>query len=199
MSQDLSKREETMAERANRLARDFTRRADADGLVEIAYTTADSPFGPLLVAATEAGLVTIGLPNQSFDPLLERLAERVSPRVLEAPARLDGVRRRLDAYFDGDLTEFNLPLDRRLIRGFKREALAVVAAIPYGGTLSYAEVAAEAGSPRAFRAAGSACATNPLPIVVPCHRVLASGGGLGGYGGGLPMKRALLDLEREQG
>lgn len=199
MSQDLSKREETMAERANRLARDFTRRADADGLVEIAYTTADSPFGPLLVAATEAGLVTIGLPNQSFDPLLERLAERVSPRVLEAPARLDGVRRRLDAYFDGDLTEFNLPLDRRLIRGFKREALAVVAAIPYGGTLSYAEVAAEAGSPRAFRAAGSACATNPLPIVVPCHRVLASGGGLGGYGGGLPMKRALLDLERGQG
>ena len=187
---------DAVAERASRLARNFTSLAEREDLVEVAYTTTDSPFGPLLVAATQEGLVTIGLPDLPFDPLLERLASQVSPRVLEAPSRLDPARRQLDAYFSGDLTDFEVPLDWRLSRGFMRTALGVVADIPYGETLSYAEVAAEAGSPRAFRAAGSACATNPLPIIVPCHRVLASGGGLGGYGGGLVMKRALLDMEQ---
>lgn len=196
MSQDASEREETMAERANRLAQDFTRRADADGLVEIAYTTADSPFGPLLLAATPAGLVTIGLPSLPFDPLLERLAAQVSPSLLESPGRLDDARRQLDEYFAGKRHDFTLTLDYSLSHGFMRTALGVVASIPYGETLSYAEVAAEAGSPRAHRAAGSACATNPIPIVVPCHRVLRSGGGLGGYGGGLEMKRALLEMEQ---
>lgn len=189
---------DAVAEKAARLTRDFTARAEHEGLVEVAYTVTESPFGPLLIAGTEVGLIAVGLPDLPFDPLLERLAAQVSPRVLEIPTRLEPVRRRLDAYFEGELIDFDLPLDLRLSRGFMRTALGVVADIPYGETLSYAEVAAAAGSPRAFRAAGSACATNPVPIVVPCHRVLASGGGLGGYGGGLAMKRALLDMEQKQ-
>ena len=187
---------DSLAERAERLADGVAEIAAREGLVEVAYTTEDSPFGSLLIAATETGLVAVGLPALPFEPLLERLARDVSPRVLEAPARLDPARRQLDAYFNGELTDFDLPLDWRLSRGFMRTALDVVYAIPYGETLSYAEVAARAGSPRAFRAAGSACATNPIPIVVPCHRVLASSGGLGGYGGGLPMKQALLEMEQ---
>jgi methylated-DNA-[protein]-cysteine S-methyltransferase len=123
------------------------------------------------------------------------LAERVSPRVLEAPARLDEARRELDLYFDGRLHDFDLALDWRLSRDFRRRALRAVARIPYGQTRSYMEVAAGAGNERAVRAAGTACGTNPIPIVVPCHRVLRTGGGLGGYGGGLPMKQSLLELE----
>ncbi len=183
--------------RSGELAREFAARAEADGLLDIAYTTTDSPFGPLLLAATGDGLITVGLPELPFDPLLESLADKVSPRIIESPARLDTARRQLDAYFEGELTEFKLPLDWRLSHGFLLTARHVIASIPYGETLSYAEVAAEAGSPRAHRAAGTACSANPLPILVPCHRVLASSGALGGYGGGLPMKRALLDLEQD--
>ena len=185
-----------IAARANRLAGRFAERAEAEGLVEITYATTDSPFGPLLMAATSDGLVRIALPGESFDPVLDDLAGRVSSRILELPARLDHVRRQLDSYFDGELTAFDLPIDWRLSHGFLLTARRVIASIPYGETLSYSQVAAEAGSPRAHRAAGTACSNNPLPIVVPCHRVLATGGGLGGYGGGLPMKRALLDLEQ---
>ena len=164
-------------------------------LLDVAYATADSPFGPLLLAATRRGVVRIGLPTQDGDALLAELATRVSPRVLEAPARLDEVRRELDLYFEGRLRDFDLPLDWQLSRDFRRRALRAVARIPYGKTRTYTQVATSAGNALAVRAAGSACGTNPIPIVVPCHRVLRTGGALGGYGGGLPMKEALLELE----
>jgi methylated-DNA-[protein]-cysteine S-methyltransferase len=169
--------------------------AAAEGLLDVAYTTTDSPFGKLLLAATPRGVVTVGLPSQDQDALLEGLATRISPRVLEAPATLDPARRELDLYFEGRLREFDLPLDWQLSRAFRRRALRAVARVPYGETRSYSEIARSAGSPRAVRAAGTACGANPMPIVVPCHRVLRSGGALGGYGGGLPMKEALLRLE----
>ncbi len=173
----------------------FAERADAEGLLDVAYAKVDSPFGPLLLAATRRGLVRLNLPNYDPEETLEELAERVSPRLLEAPARLDDVRRQLDLYFEGRLTEFDLPLDWRLTDGFRKRAQRAIARIPYGQTRSYTEIAASAGNERAVRAAGTACGSNPIPIVVPCHRVLRSGGGLGGYGGGLPMKEALLELE----
>jgi len=170
-------------------------RAAAEGLLDVAYTTADSPFGPLLLATTPRGLVRVGLPNQDAEELLVDLAARVSPRVLEATAPLDEARRELDLYFEGKLTDFELPLDWQLSRDFRRRALRAIARIPYGQTRSYTQIATSAGNERAVRAAGTACGTNPIPVVVPCHRVLRSGGGLGGYGGGLPMKESLLRLE----
>jgi methylated-DNA-[protein]-cysteine S-methyltransferase len=180
-----------MKDTLNRLAA----RASKEGLLDVAYTTADSPFGPLLLAGTPKGLVRVGLPSQDADELLVDLATRVSPRVLESPARLDDVRRELDLYFEGKLTEFDLPLDWQLSKDFRRKVLRAIVRIPYGQTRSYTEMAASAGNERAVRAAGTACGTNPLPLVVPCHRVLRSGGALGGYGGGLPMKEGLLRLE----
>jgi methylated-DNA-[protein]-cysteine S-methyltransferase len=173
----------------------FTARAAEDGLLDVAYTTADSPFGPLLLAQTRRGLVRVGLPNQDADDLLVDLAERVSPRVLEAPAVLDEARREFDLYFEGKLDRFDLPLDWQLSGGFRRRVLRAINRIPYGQTRSYTEMARKAGNERAVRAAGTACGSNPIPLVVPCHRVLRSSGALGGYGGGLPMKRALLELE----
>lgn len=173
----------------------FADRAAAESLLDVAYATADSPFGPLLLARTPRGLVRVGLPAYDPDETLEELAARISPRVLEAPARLDDVRRQLDHYFDGELTDFDIPLDWQLTTGFRKKAQQAIARIPYGQTRSYTDLARSAGNARAVRAAGTACGSNPLPIVVPCHRVLRSGGGLGGYGGGLPMKEALLRLE----
>jgi methylated-DNA-[protein]-cysteine S-methyltransferase len=173
----------------------FKARAAAEGLLDVAYVHSDSPYGPLLLAQTKKGLVRVGLPNQDQDELLVDLAERVSPRVLEAPAELDPVRRELDLYFEGKLERFDLPLDWSLSDGFRLRVQRAIARIPYGQTRSYTEVAAKAGNERAVRAAGTACGSNPLPLVVPCHRVLRSGGALGGYGGGLPMKRALLEME----
>jgi len=170
-------------------------RAAEEGLLDVAYTSVDSPFGPLLLAKTERGLVRVGLPNQDPDELLNELAARVSPRVLEAPAELDAARRDLDLYFEGKLERFDLPLDWQLSDGFRLRVLHAIAGIPYGETRSYTEMATAAGNERAVRAAGTACGSNPIPLVVPCHRVLRSGGALGGYGGGLPMKRALLELE----
>jgi methylated-DNA-[protein]-cysteine S-methyltransferase len=175
----------------NRLAA----RASTEGLLDVAYTTTDSPFGTLLLARTPKGLVRVVLPNQDADQLLADLATRVSPRVLEAPAELDETRRELDLYFEGKLTEFDLPLDWRLSKDFRRRVLRAIARIPYGQTRSYTQMATSAGNGRAVRAAGTACGSNPLPLVVPCHRVLRSGGALGGYGGGLPMKEGLLRLE----
>jgi methylated-DNA-[protein]-cysteine S-methyltransferase len=172
-------------------------RAAEEGLLDVAYARSDSPFGPLLLATTARGVVRVGLPNQDAEGLLEDLAARLSPRVLEAPRRLDPLRRELDLYFEGKLTEFDLPLDWRLSRDFRRRVLRAIAAIPYGQTRTYREVAARAGNERAVRAAGTACGSNPIPIVVPCHRVLRTGGALGGYGGGLEMKRALLELESD--
>jgi methylated-DNA-[protein]-cysteine S-methyltransferase len=173
----------------------LTARAAEEGLLDVAYATADSPFGPLLLATTPRGLVRVGLPNQDADELLVDLATRVSPRVLESPAQLDAARRELDLYFEGRLTEFDLPLDWQLSRDFRRRVLRAISHIPYGETRSYTEMAKRAGNERAVRAAGTACGSNPIPLVVPCHRVLRSGGALGGYGGGLPMKEALLELE----
>ncbi|MDX6636358.1 MAG: methylated-DNA-[protein]-cysteine S-methyltransferase [Solirubrobacterales bacterium] len=173
----------------------FKSRAAEEGLLDVAYTSADSPFGPLLLAKTRRGLVRVGLPNQDADELLVNLADRVSPRVLEAPAELDGVRRELDLYFAGKLDHFDLPLDWQLSGGFRQRVLRAIARIPYGQTRSYTEMARRAGNERAVRAAGTACGTNPIPLVVPCHRVLRTSGALGGYGGGLPMKQSLLELE----
>jgi methylated-DNA-[protein]-cysteine S-methyltransferase len=173
----------------------FIERAASEEILDVAYATTDSPFGPLLLAATRRGVVRIGLPTQDGDELLEELASRVSPRVLEAPAQLDLARRELDLYFEGRLRDFDLPLDWQLSKDFRRRALRAVARIPYGKTRTYMQVATSAGNERAVRAAGSACGSNPIPIVVPCHRVLRTGGGLGGYGGGLPMKESLLKLE----
>jgi methylated-DNA-[protein]-cysteine S-methyltransferase len=170
-------------------------RASKEGLLDVAYATTDSPFGKLLLARTPRGLVRVSLPAYDPGEALEELAARISPRVLEAPAELDEARRQLDLYFEGKLTEFDLPLDWRLTQGFRGKVQRAIARIPYGQTRSYMQLAASAGNERAVRAAGTACGSNPIPIVVPCHRVLRSGGGLGGYGGGLPMKRALLELE----
>lgn len=173
----------------------LSERAAAEGLLDVAYASVDSPFGPLLIAATSRGLVKVGLPSYDEDETLQDLAARISPRVLEAPARLDEVRRQLDGYFSGRLHAFDLPLDWQLSKGFRLRALRAIDRIPYGKTRSYTQIATSAGNERAVRAAGTACGSNPIPIVVPCHRVLRSGGGLGGYGGGLPMKKALLELE----
>ncbi|HEX3608133.1 MAG TPA: methylated-DNA--[protein]-cysteine S-methyltransferase [Solirubrobacterales bacterium] len=170
-------------------------RAAEEDLLDVAYTMSDSPFGPLLLAATPRGLVKLSLPGYDPEEALEDLATRVSPRLLKAPARLERVRRELDLYFEGRLTEFDLPLDWQLSKDFRRRALRAIDRIPYGKTRSYTEIARSAGNERAVRAAGTACGANPIPIVVPCHRVLRSGGALGGYGGGLPMKEALLKLE----
>jgi methylated-DNA-[protein]-cysteine S-methyltransferase len=171
-------------------------RAAQEGLLDVAYATVDSPFGPLLVAKTPRGLAKVSFPEAyDIDETLEELAVRISPRVLEAPAQLDDVRRQLDRYFEGELHEFDLPLDWQLTEGFRKRAQQAIARIPYGRTRSYTEIARSAGNERAVRAAGTACGANPIPIVVPCHRVLRSGGALGGYGGGLPMKEALLRME----
>lgn len=170
-------------------------RAEDEGLVDVAYASVDSPYGELLVAATERGVVKLGLPNLGTDGVLSELAAEVSPRVMEAPARLDGPRRELDAFFEGKLRDFETPVDWRLARGFHDKVLHVVAGIPYGRTLSYGEVAEKAGNPRAFRAAGTACGANPVPLIVPCHRVVQAGGNPGNYGGGPEMKRSLLEME----
>ncbi|HEX3737107.1 MAG TPA: methylated-DNA--[protein]-cysteine S-methyltransferase [Solirubrobacterales bacterium] len=171
-------------------------RAAAEGLLDIAYTTADSPFGPLLLARTPQGLVRVGLPNEDADTLLADLAGRISPRVLEARGRLDEERRELDDYFAGRRRHFELPIDWQLSHGFHLRARQGIAAIPFGETRTYTDLAREAGNARAVRAAGSACSRNPIPLVVPCHRVLRSDGSLGGYAGGLEMKERLLELER---
>lgn len=173
-------------------------RAAAEGLLDVAYATVDSPFGTLLVAKTPRGLVRIGLPNEDTDELLTNLAGRISPRVLEAPAGLDEERREMEDYFGGRRHDFELPIDWQLSHGFLLRARQRIAAIPYGETRTYTDLARAAGNERAVRAAGSACSRNPIPLVVPCHRVLRSDGGLGGYAGGLAMKERLLDLEQER-
>ncbi len=171
-------------------------RADTEGLIDVAFEHHDSPLGAILIGATKTGLVRIGLPAEDPDAVLDELAHRVAPRVLRGPR--DSVvraRRQLDEYFDGTRHAFELALDWRLTRGFRLHVLHATAQIPYGTTASYRQIATQAGSPAAVRAAGTALALNPLPIVVPCHRVLRSGGGLGGYTGGLDRKRRLLAVE----
>jgi methylated-DNA-[protein]-cysteine S-methyltransferase len=172
-------------------ARRVSSRIASEGLADVSY----APFGTLLAASTSRGLVRLAFPEEDVDAMLEGLARRLSPRIIEAPASFDAVRRELDEYFDGSRRIFELAQDWTLMSAFGRKVLRATYNIPYGGVLSYAEVATEAGSPRGSRAAGNALGSNPIPIVVPCHRVLRSGGNLGGYGGGLDRKRYLLELE----
>lgn len=180
-----------------RLRKELADRADAAALVDVAFERHDSPLGSIVLGATELGLVRVGLPAEGEDAVLEELAARISPRVLCASREsVTSARRQLDEYFAGRLRRFDLPLDWQLTRGFRREVLRATARIPYGETASYREVATRAGSPSAFRAAGSALAANPLPIVVPCHRVLPSSGGIGDYRGGAEAKARLLGLEK---
>jgi methylated-DNA-[protein]-cysteine S-methyltransferase len=169
--------------------------AEDAGLLDIAYRTVDTPVGSLLLAATEQGLLQVAYEIQNHDAVLERLAAQVSPRILRTPGRLDAVARELDEYFAHRRRIFDVPLDWRLSKGFRRSVLTHLPEIAYGRTESYAQVAAAAGSPRAFRAVGTACATNPLPVVVPCHRVILSDGSYGQYAGGPEAKRRLLELE----
>jgi methylated-DNA-[protein]-cysteine S-methyltransferase len=171
------------------------RRAEVAGLIDVAYATADSPLGPLTVLVTPAGLVRIRYPDEPLEATLQDAADRISPRVLEAPQRTDDVRRQLDEYFAGRRRSFDLPLDWRLVRGFAVDVLHATARVPFGALTTYGAVAEAAGSPRAYRAAGNALGGNPIPIVVPCHRVVHTGGGLGGYTGGLRRKQFLLALE----
>jgi methylated-DNA-[protein]-cysteine S-methyltransferase len=165
------------------------------GLLDVAYRTLDTPVGSLLLAATPRGLVRVAYAREDHDAVLARLAVLLSPRVLHAPARLDDVARELDEYFAGRRRQFGVPVDFELSHGFRREVLAHLREIAYGATESYSAVAMAAGRPAAVRAVGSACATNPLPVVVPCHRVVRSDGSIGQYVGGSEAKRTLLDLE----
>ena len=177
------------------LRSELARRAADDGLLDVAYGFADSPLGSLTVIVTNRGLVRLSYAHEAVDEQLDDIASRVSPRVMASPERTDAVRRQLDEYFSGTRDTFDVPIDWRLVRGFAGEVLRATARIPFGSVSSYREVAAEAGSPNAYRAAGNALGSNPIPIVVPCHRVLHAGGGLGGYTGGLERKRFLLRLE----
>ena len=172
--------------------------ADGAGLLDVAYRTIDSPVGALLLAATEEGVVRVAFDCENHDDVLAALADRVSPRILRAPGRLDTVAHQLDEYFAGRRSAFDVALDFRLSAGFRRTVLEQLRAIGYGTTASYAEVAAKAGNPKAVRAVGTACALNPLPLVVPCHRVVRSDGAAGNYRGGTQAKLTLLALEARQ-
>ena len=180
------------------LMRLHTRLADAaenDGVLDIAYRTVDTPVGPLLLAGTAVGLVRVAFAVEDHDTVLAALADRVSPRILRSPARLDDAARQLDQYFSRSRTSFDVPVDLRLAQGFRRSVIEHLRAIGYGRRQTYAEVAGAVGSPRAVRAVGTACAHNPLPVVIPCHRVVRSDGTSGQYVGGAAAKQTLLDFE----
>lgn len=170
-------------------------RADEDGLLDVAYRMLDTPVGRLLLAATTTGVVRVAYESEDLDGVLRSLAGRISPRILETPRRLDEVARQLDQYFGGQRTSFDLPIDLRLSAGFRRSVLSYLPAIGYGETASYQSVAAAVHNPKAVRAVGTACATNPLPVIIPCHRVIRSDGQLGAYLGGAEIKHQLLDME----
>jgi methylated-DNA-[protein]-cysteine S-methyltransferase len=178
-----------------RLHRRLERDAEQSDLLDVGYRTLDTPLGPLLLAATPVGLVRVAYASEGHDAVLESLADKVSPRILRAPARLDGVAREIDEYFAGTRTHFDLPLDLRLTDGFRREVIEHLSEIGYGHRESYAAVAAAIGRPRAVRAVGTACARNPLPLVIPCHRVVRTDGSIGQYVGGVDAKQTLLTLE----
>ena len=183
-------------EDARAAATEFAGRAEEAGLVEVAYGTLDTPLGSILVASTPQGLVRVALPRETFDDVIAQLSAGVSPRVLELPRRVDDARRELDEYFAGKRREFDLELDWRLVHGpFARRLLRGMTKVPFGEAITYTDAARRAGSPRAHRAAGNALGSNPIPIIVPCHRVVRTGGAIGGYGGGPEMKRYLLRHE----
>jgi methylated-DNA-[protein]-cysteine S-methyltransferase len=181
--------------RSRQAARDLVEAAAREGLLDVAYGFADSPFGRLTVAVTPQGLIRLDYPDRDLDETLEELASEVSPRILESPRATGPIRRELDEYFAGKRRRFSTPVDLSPLHGFRRKVLEHTARIPYGTVSTYAEVAARAGSPRGMRAAGNSLGSNPVPIVVPCHRVLRTGGGLGGYTGGVDRKVTLLRLE----
>lgn len=181
--------------RSRRAAANLAEAAEREGLLDVGYGFADSPFGRLMVAVTPRGLVRLDYPDRDIDASLLELAAQLSPRILEAPQATDQVRRELDEYFAGKRRSFTVEVDLSTIAGFRRRVLELTARIPYGSVATYREVATGAGSPRGMRAAGNALGSNPVPIVVPCHRVLRSGGALGGYTGGLDRKVTLLRLE----
>jgi methylated-DNA-[protein]-cysteine S-methyltransferase len=169
--------------------------AEAEGVLDVTYRTVDTALGPLLLAATGHGLVRVAYETQDHDAVLQTLSTKVSPRILRDGSRLDHAAREIEEYFAGRRKTFDLPLDLRLATGFRLGVLQHLPTIGYGRTESYTQVATAAGSPRAVRAVGTACATNPLPVVVPCHRVVRSDGSLGEYAGGAAAKRTLLTLE----
>ncbi len=179
----------------DRLRRRLASAAEAGGLLDVAYRTVDTPVGTLLLAATDTGLVRVAYANEDHNQVLQTLSDRISPRILHHPTRLDTVVRELDEYFSGRRRTFDVHLDWRLSAGFRATVLQHLTDIEYGHTASYATVAQLAGRPKAFRAVGTACATNPLPVVVPCHRVVKSDGSMGGYLGGTDAKATLLELE----
>jgi methylated-DNA-[protein]-cysteine S-methyltransferase len=186
---------QTDAETLTRLHARLESDAARDDLLDITYRTIDTPLGTLLLASTERGLVRVAYAIENHDRVLDTLAAKVSPRILRSPRRLDDTARELDEYFAGARTSFDLPLDFTLSHGFRRNVLNHLPQIEFGHTESYAQVAQAAGSPRAVRAVGTACATNPLPLVVPCHRVVRSDGSYGQYAGGAEAKRMLLQME----
>jgi methylated-DNA-[protein]-cysteine S-methyltransferase len=189
------RRRDDIAAAAERAARGFRARASEEGLVDIVFGLIDSPLGKLTAAATEDGLVRLGFETERVDTTLEDLARKVSPRILQDDVRLEQIKRQLGEYFEGRRKVFEMPIDRRLIHGFHRLVLDATERIPYGAVSTYREVAERAGNVRASRAAGNALGSNPIPIVIPCHRVVRTGHGLGGYGGGVDKKQLLLDLE----
>jgi len=186
---------ETDTETLTRLRRELGFAAEANGLLDVAYTTIDSPVGRLLLAATPRGLVRVAYDIEDHDGVLDLLTRKISPRVLRAPRRLDAAARELDEYFGGQRRVFDLPLDLSLSSGFRQLVQQHLPDIGYGQTRSYRQVAELIGNPKAVRAVGTACATNPLPVVVPCHRVLRADGTPGGYVGGPRAKLTLLNLE----
>ena len=181
--------------RSRKAAADLVEAAAREGLLDVAYGFADSPFGRLMVAVTPRGLIRLDYPDRDLDQSLEELASEVSPRILESPGVTDPIRRELEEYFEGKRRRFSVRVDLSPVHGFRRKVLEHTARIPYGSVSTYTVVAAKAGSPRGMRAAGNALGSNPVPIVVPCHRVLRTGGALGGYTGGLDRKVTLLRLE----
>ena len=178
-----------------RLHQRLERDSDADGVLDVAYRTVDTPVGSLLLVATTVGLIRVAYDIEGHDAVLAHIADVVSPRILRAPARLDGVARQIDEYFAKRRTVFEVPVDLRLAEGFRRSVIEHLRDIGYGRRESYATVAAAIGNPRAVRAVGTACAHNPLPVVIPCHRVVRSDGSTGQYVGGPLAKSTLLDLE----
>jgi methylated-DNA-[protein]-cysteine S-methyltransferase len=192
---DLARSTDATPAKLTELRAQLATAAEREGILDVAYRIVDSPVGPLLVAATERGVVRVAYASEDHDGVLQTLSERISPRVLNAPARLDSVARELDEYFDRRRQSFEVPLDWRLSTGFRSTVLHHLPEIGYGHTASYAAVAQLAGNPKAFRAVGTACATNPLPVIVPCHRVVRADGAMGGYLGGVDAKRTLLTLE----
>jgi methylated-DNA-[protein]-cysteine S-methyltransferase len=195
LARDLARAFPDSGRQLSRLHDRLATQAQRDGILDVAYRVVDSPVGPLLLAATETGLIRVAYAREGHDAVLQALSDQVSPRILRAPGRLDLTARELDEYFAGHRRAFDLPLDWRLSAGFRRAVLSHLPEISYGHTASYADIARLAGNPKAVRAVGTACATNPLPVIVPCHRVVRSDGGMGGYLGGIDAKRTLLTLE----